>query len=276
MKNQTLAALLVSLATIAAPTASHADSISIDGNFSDWGIVNNGTASGWAPKAGISYTVEDQSNANSGYLNPGWGGQAYDAEALYVTWTTKANGQTYLDVALITGHDPSTVTNGSSFGRGDFAIDFGRDGTWDYGVLTADRSSTLHTGDVVSTTNADWSKGLWTSPGVYDPANSQYVTKVNTGTDVGDATLAISSIFTNMGTLGGNHWFYELEVPVTAFGQHWTSSGPAEAFTVEWTMLCANDIITLDPVVAFVPEPATLALVLGGLGLAGLTRRRKQ
>ena len=161
------------------------------------------TAAGWKPTSGIFYTVEDQDNSNGGYLNPGWGGQAYDAEALYATWSTHANGQTYLDIALITGHDPSTITNGSSsFGRGDFAIDFGRDGSWDFGILTANRSTTLHQGDVVATTNADWAKGLWTAPGVYDPPHSQYITSVKTGTDVGDAALAISNVFTNMGSLG--------------------------------------------------------------------------
>lgn len=275
MNKHTFAALTLAGFGLAFALPGHAGSIAVDGNFSDWGISNNGTAAGWKPTSGIFYTVEDQDNSNSGYLSPGWGGQAYDAEALYATWSTHANGQTYLDIALITGHDPSTVTNGStSFGRGDFAIDFGRDGSWDYGILTADRSTTLHQGDVVATTNADWAKGLWTAPGVYDPAHSQYITAVKTGTDVGDAALAISTVFTNMGVLGGNHWFYELEIPVTAFGQHWTSSGPTEAFTLEWTMLCSNDIITLDP--SRVPEPATAALLLGALGVLGAVRRQRR
>ena len=275
MKKNLLAGLALACAA-AAPLAAHAALITVDGNFADWGIHNNGTAAGWTPNAGALYTVEDQNNANGGYLNPGWGGQAYDAEALYLSWQTKANGQTYLDVALITGHDPSTVTDGNSYGRGDFAIDFGRNGIWDFGILTANRTSTLRQGDVVATTNADWSTGLWSAPGVYDPAHSSSVTKVTGGTDVGNAALAISSAFTNMGTLGGKHWFYEIEIPVSVFGAHWQGANPSETFDIQWTMLCANDIITLDPVVAFVPEPATLALVLGGLGLAGLTRRRKQ
>lgn len=276
MKNASLAGLVLALSATALALPAHAGQIAIDGNFSDWGIVNNGTVAGWTPNSGILYTVEDQSDANGGYLNPGWGGQAYDAEALYLTWYTKGNGQTYLALALITGHDPSTPTSGNSYGRGDFAIDFGRDGSYEFGVLTANRSSTLHQGDVVRTTNADWSTGLWSAPGVYDPAHSKYVTKVNSGTDVGDASLAISSSFTNMGVLGGKHWFYEVEIPVSAFGNYWNGANPSQAFDVQWTMLCANDIIVLDPTVATVSEPASLALAVGAIGLAGLARRRRQ
>lgn len=275
MKTTSLAGFALAFATAAIALPAHADPLTIDGNFADWGIKNNGTLAGWMPNNGVLFTVEDQSNANGGYLSPGWGGQAYDAEAMYLTWYTKADGQTYLALGLITGHDPSTPTGGNSYGRGDFAIDFGRDGSFEFGVLTANRSSTLHQGDVVSTTNADWATGLWSAPGVYDPAHSTYITKVNTGTDVGNASMAISNSFGNMGTLGGNHWFYEVEIPVSTFGNHWVGNTPSESFDVQWTMLCANDIIILDPPAATVSEPASLALALGAFGLAGLARRRK-
>ncbi|NML24661.1 PEP-CTERM sorting domain-containing protein [Zoogloea dura] len=274
INKKSFASIALSLATGALSLPAMAGSMTIDGNFSDWGIQNNGTVAGWTPNSGITYVVEDQSNANSGYLSPGWGGQAYDAEAMYLSWYTRADGQTYLAIGMITGHDPNTVNGANSYGRGDFAIDFGRDGTWDFGVLTADRTAGLHQGDVVSTSNSNWATGLWSSPGVYDPANSSYVTSVTGGTDVGNANLVISSAFGNMGTLGGNHWFYELEIPVAAFGQYWGANGPTEAFDLQWTMLCANDLITLDPV-AYVSEPGSLALVLGALGLGGLVRRRK-
>ena len=276
MKKNFLPSLALALAAVANPLLAHAGSLTIDGNFADWGVTNNGRVSGWTPNAEVLFAVEDQSNANGGYLSPGWGGQAYDAEAMYLTWYTKADNQTYLAIGLITGHDPSTATTANSFGRGDFAIDFGHDGIWDFGILTADRSATLKQGDVVSTANSDWATGLWSAPGVYDPNNSPYITKVNTGTDVGNAAMAISGRFSNMGTLGGVHWFYEVEIPVTVFGQHWQGDTPSESFDVQWTMLCANDIITLDPPVATVAEPASMALVLGALGVSGLIRRRQK
>ncbi|MBT9505755.1 PEP-CTERM sorting domain-containing protein [Rhodoferax sp.] len=267
-----LSAALIACAAQAAP-------IVADGNMADWGIQANGTVAGWTPtqNAGILYVVEDQNNANSGYLSPGWGGQAYDAEAMYLTWGKNTQGVMSLFLGMVTGHNPNTATGSNSYGRGDFAIDFGRDGSWEFGVLTKDRSATLKQGDIVSTTNANWAKGLWSSPGVL--ANSQnpspYVTHVNTGADVGNAKVAWTQISGAMGVLGGSHWFYEAEIPVSAFGNYWSGDNPTKSFDVQWTMDCANDIITLDPPVSKVPEPASAALVLLGAGLLGAQRRRK-
>ena len=271
--------LLSFIAAGAALMASFAQAAPIvaDGNFADWGIQANGATAGWTPTANadILYTVEDQSNANNGFLSPGWGGQAYDAEALYLTWNKKADGKTYLYLGLVTGHNPDTPTAGGSFGRGDFAIDVGRDGSFEFGVLTKNRSATLKQGDVVSTSNADWATGLWSSPGVLASNGnpSPYLTHVNSGTDVGDATVTWQKIVGAMGALGGDHWFYEAEIPVSIFGSNWVGDNPARAFDVQWTMDCANDIITLDPP-GMVPEHASAALVLLGAGLLAGQRRR--
>ncbi|MBP8267826.1 MAG: hypothetical protein KAX47_14830, partial [Zoogloea sp.] len=62
MKKNLLAGLALACAA-AAPLAAHAALITVDGNFADWGIHNNGTAAGWTPNAGVLYTVEDQNNA---------------------------------------------------------------------------------------------------------------------------------------------------------------------------------------------------------------------
>lgn len=246
--------------------------ITADGNMADWGIHANGTVAGWTPGTGILYIVEDQTGNRATYLNPGYGGQAYDAEAMYLTWDTNN-----LYLGLITGHDPLMQTGSGNYGGGDFAIDFGRNGSWEFGVLTKNRSSTLSVGDIVSTSNANWAKGLWASPGHTGP--STLVTHVNSGTEVGTATIAWNEINGYMGNLGATgasrdkHWFYEVAIPVSAFGSYWSGNNPKQSFDVQWTMDCANDVITLDPPVN-VPEPASAALLLAGLGLLAGQRRR--
>lgn len=274
MRHAIRPAALTALLLALAPAA---QALSIDGNLADWGLHQTGSASDWTPIAGTHYVVADQDGNNNAFLSPGYGGQKYDVEALYLRYDSDN-----LYLALVTGHNPKTNQNpgANQYARGDFAIDFGQDGSWDFGVLTDTRGS-LTAGSVVATGNGDWKVGLWAGPNVLAaPGASPYVTAVQSGTLVGEAELAISNSATgNMGTLGGSHWFYELEIPVAVFGGLWNADGPTEAFNVQWTMLCANDIMTLgatppSPAAGTVPEPATLALV--GLGLTALQVRRRR
>ena len=243
--------------------------ITVDGNLADWGLSFSGSASDWfTTKPGVLSVVEDQSGGRGAFLNPGWGGQAYDAEAMYMTWNTS-----HLYVAMVTGHNPATINNpaGNSYGRGDFAFDFNLDGSWDFGFATANRTGGIAQGSLYQTTNANWAYGLWSGPGVQGPSTDAVA--LTGGTLAATGSLVISGLQTNMGALGGNHWIYELAIPVSAFGVLWDAQGPNKAFDLTWTMLCANDILRLDPPVSNVPVPGAAGLTLAGL--VGLVLRRR-
>lgn len=259
----------VGLLLLGAASASQA--IAVDGNLADWGLIFSGAAADWTTsQAGVLSVVDDQGGGSGAFLGPGWGGQAYDAEAMYMTWNSNA-----LYIAMVTGHNPATVQNpaGNSYGRGDFAFDFNLDGTWDFGFATANRSGGITQGGLYRTTNANWSYGLWSADGV--PGPSTDATGLTGGTFAALGTLVISGAQTGMGALGGNHWIYELAIPVSAFGALWDTQGPNTAFDVTWTMLCANDILRLDPPIPSVPVPGTAGLAAAGLAGLGLLRRRR-
>jgi hypothetical protein len=279
MSNITIRAL----ALAALLSAGSAQAFSIDGNLSDWGIQRTGHASDWTPNSSVAaYVVEDQTGGLNTYLNPGYGGQAYDAEAIYVAFD--ANN---LYIAIATGQNPNTpnifTAAGDSYGPGDIAIDFGANGSFDYGIELLGSTKTT-AGHVYS--NVNWGLGLWKSNGAwtgyYDPnaagnralANPAHPTSILSGADVGTGTVAYTTIGQNNYGIWPRdlHFFYEVSVPLSSFGADWANG---THFDVHWTQNCANDSILVDPPVGHVPEPGTLALLpLGMIGLVVLRRKK--
>jgi len=239
----------------------NAATFNIDGDLSDWGVSHNSNANDWTPTAnmGIQYTVEDQ---NTYKLNPGYGGQKYDAEAIYAHKDTANNT---LSIALATGHNPKTANNpsGNSFGAGDFAIDFGRDGSFEAGINIKpswDGFGVL--AGVYKVT--EWALGLWNTTSDY--VKEEHPTSIVEGDYLGLANLAISGPKKGYGewTPNHNHYFYEMELSLDLLRD---AGWQGESFDIHWTQNCANDSIIVDPPSA-VPTPGTLVLLLAGF--AGL------
>jgi len=269
---------LYSFTLLAVAISGHvgAETITVDGDLSDWGIDKTN----WVTtKKGIFSSIEDSTGSGSYRLYPGWGGQAYDAEALYATTDDKK-----LYIALATGHNPRTLNkpDSNSYGAGDFAIDFGKDGSYELGVnikYATELSNSNYTvenfgdeGGVYK--QPGWAYGLWNANGNYDPGNpdKKHPTSLTAGTKIGDAELR----YTTQGVSGYGengtdlHYFYEMSIDLDILRlAGWNGS----AFDIQWTELCANDSIVVDPG-QFVPEPGSLALLGAGLfGLIGFRRR---
>jgi hypothetical protein len=275
MMRSTLTTLLLVSAMAA---SAGAQAFVIDGNLGDWGVNRHTGAFGWIPSPGIHYTIEDQ---HASYLNPGYGGQAYDAEAIYTTIAKDSDNKWKLFIALATGHNPNTVHNpgANSYGAGDFAIDFGQDGTFELGInirhaVPGGKESFGVEGGVYA--NAQWAYGLWNAAGAYDPAHpdAAHPTHLLGGTYLGLADLAYTTTGQNgYGAWADDvHYFYELSIGLDLLTQ---AGWDGRAFNIHWTENCANDSILVASPQVQVPEPATLALLpLGLVGIAFLRRRQ--
>lgn len=239
-------------------------------SFSDWGISSSGVTSS---VSGVYSQTEDQTQ---NFLDPGYGGQAYDAEGIYATWDAS-----YLYVGVMTGRAP----NASGWSAGDIAFDFGSDSSYEFGLITTDSAGSYPAaagigspGQLFSVT--EWNLGLWDSNGGYigstgNTADPDHPTSVAAGNEVLNAVNSFS--YQAIGSsseygAGGQSYFISAAIDLNAFG------GAAfldDGLSLHWAATCNNDWIMLDLPTQSVPEPATLGLF--SLSLLGLlaTRRRK-
>jgi len=228
---------------------SSAWAITIDGQVNDWGLTPAAFgASDWTPNSGIYYTEEDQNPAVY-YLNPGYGGQAFDAEGLYFT-----RDDNFAYFAIVAGFPlEGRFYQGQQYYAGDVAFDFGRDGSYEFGLETTGTNQETLFGDPT------WINPLFVSCGPYALA---------AGTAIGNALFA----YDNTTYVGTGHYVFEFGIPISFFGTSWSSSDYIPDLTVRWTMSCGNDCIALSlDRVPHSPEPSTFVMLL--LGMIGLSAR---
>lgn len=231
----------------------------IDSNISDWGI----NATTLISSTARSQYIEDFVGAG-GFVGPQYGGQTYDAEAIYLDWNSSR-----VFVGVLTGMPP-THTN---YSPADILFDF------NYSPIDANLASTstpdfaLVVNNYSGLTVGNFYQGTtWANAQV----STSYVVAVKTGTVMstlgsGANNVAFSYSTTGMTGLGSTpadtHYFIEASIPVSAFGSFWNATGPTQPVEVRWSMYCGNDFIST----VVVPEPSTVAgigLMLGGLFFA--------
>ncbi len=144
---------------IALLLSNSASAITIN-NFSNWGISTSNLSTS---VAGVFSVVEDQ---HSDFLNPGYGGQQYDAEGIYATWDTD-----YLYVAVITGRKQND-TAGGSWAPGDIAFDLGSNHSFEYGLVTSSSNGGTPASNGIGSPGdfynvSTWNYGLWNASGAY-------------------------------------------------------------------------------------------------------------
>lgn len=284
--NATLGITLCGVAGVAnaGPIAIYLNGIGV--NVPNAVSAANSATSAWAPGSGadVSFVAED-SVGGSGYVGPGYGGQPYDLEALYV----QRDG-TQLTITGISGASLAAMPVGSSgacssssacytFPIGDFFIGTGSTSAFNplMGIEVTGQHYLMH---ATQGTTIGWDSPLaagsivGVTPGT--PGNqSGYELGLAAWNYVGaPSQLAASgwSLQPGAATVSwemlNGHAAFQASMDVSSLGSLASSD-----FIVHWGELCGNDFLRTS---SSVPEPASLSLF--GLGLAGLAaaRRRKR
>lgn len=220
----------------------------------NWGVSYGNWGGNSFTGNGLAYTVEDWTGGGDGWLDPGYGGDEYDAEAAYM-----ASDGEFLYVAVVTGFPIGGRWDGGDFfAAGDIGIDVNCDRQnahdYDYAIDVSAggrlRGGNLHWQDPSMGGGPAWNH-------VSDPL------RVTSWTTSKTTQFSYSS--------WQGRYAIESIIDLDHFGPG------AESFNMHWTMGCGNDELELDyrptdPV----PEPASLLLFGSGLGMAGLMRRRRR
>ncbi len=193
-------------------------------------------------------------DVNTFYVNPGYGGQAYDVE--YLGLSLKGSTLYFGLQAGLGLHYDNAAKKGSQR-PGDLAIDLGNDGSWDYGIrFWAEEIQ------VISASSG------WEHPEYFDKEDPWRAIVSDDDSEV--VTGAKFDIkFTNLGDSYEPRYLLEGYINLSTLPDYALGMSIASHFT----MNCGNDFGETS--VAPVPEPATILLFgLGLIGIAGFGRKK--
>lgn len=213
----------------------------------------------WADD-GWSMIADDDGVTNSGFVDPGWGGQDFDAEYLYY----KLNGST-LSLGLQTGFNlvSGKVRYGwSNYYAGDLAL--GVNGSYDYaidfGLKTKDyRGNTV---DADNDGDGEDEAGLY----AVSRWNNNILFRQSAPYAMDEGTLISKFKSDDVG------YSYSLDSYFRTVAIDLNDLGVDDVFdlSLHWTMSCGNDVVEGT---VTVPEPVSGGLLVAGL--LGLWLRRK-
>jgi len=250
-----------------------------------WGV----SPGSWAPTSAPSHLFwvqEDYTASGPGFIDPGWGGQRFDAEAAYI-----GIDYTTIYLAVVTGlpqkggkdiwrynnpsypyHDWNKSLEKYWYDPGDIGIDINSDGTYEFAVTT--RSDSTNSSYAPTPGEGLLLSGnlVWENPKAWDTetkytnwggvSNPWAVTGYDKAVDLG-ANFSYDAF-------GTDHYAIEVILDTSQLGLSY-----GDKFTIHWTMECGNDFIDLYDPLAEIPEPSTMLLLSTGIaGLAFYSRRK--
>lgn len=255
-----LSIAMLGLVLVCADTAM---AYNINGWVADWGV--HPKVGDWEPNPGVYYTVEDYVSPG-GQVYPGWGGQQFDAEALYLDWD-----DTNLYLALVIGFPKTGVFyDGTYYSAGDIAIDFGVDGVYEYGIEIGGHYPGEYDGFRGGPGNV-FKNINWVDGTTFSESSPLYMGRRGGDPDLNEFVGSASDFAYNHHYASSNpdkdRWVVEMSIPRDIFEGDWNNY-----MSVHWTQSCGNDNINVTT-----PEPMSLSLLgLGLLGMIGLGIRRRK